>query len=488
MELIVANIPSTVFPGLAHDGSITFAGVLQSYFTIRDATGQNVGISRPWGDATASQYLRDYTERILPTMNRLFGNQKPMHSYLEQDFLDVLSVLNEEHGYAESTTRHYRQLLWNVYSMGVKQNHYPDNIYWDELEEEGNPEEQEQRRARALTRNRKSLGIPEELRMLRWFCSLDPKTAKGEDIGLALMFFEGVRDNEACGGSFGDFRLMKNHPDMAVFVIGNTTGINTNRKKPGGKTGNAPRQLPIYMELYLFLEKRKTWIQEEIDAGRFVLPEGIRSVDELSPVCRGTNVLCGARTSDLSRAARRLFQEIGITKSEIAMLHRILLSAEFRNTELVEREPTAYLLRRNVATRQYILGFEWENIQYWIAHNIESVLLKRNFFADEERLYEIGKAYERHPIFAILSDMLRKDTKQVEEIPDERCVLKERTTYLVDIEANEPNTPIDVEITSDKHFSIKRIEKDIPNPPAPEVSMLQKLRNAYWDKYRSGQW
>ena len=167
------------------------------------------------------------------------------------------------------------------------------------------------------------------------------------------------------------------------------------------------------------------------------------------------------------------------------MLHKILLSTEFRDTKLEERNPTAYLLRRNVATRQYTLGFEWENIQYWIAHSIESVMVKRNFFADEERLYEIGKAYERHPLFEILSDMLGEDAKR---IPPEYCVLEEGATYLVDIEANEPNTPIHVTVTSDKPFSIRRIDKDLPNPPAKEVSMLQKLRQAYWDKYRSGQW
>ena len=121
----------------------------------------------------------------------------------------------------------------------------------------------------------------------------------------------------------------------------------------------------------------------------------------------------------------------------------------------------------------------------WIAHSIESVMLKRNFFADEERLYEIGKAYECHPLFEILSDMLGEN---VQRIPYEHYVLEGKATYLVDIEANEPNVPIRVTVTSDKPVSIKRVDKDISNPPAKEVSMLQKLRKAYWDKYRSGQW
>lgn len=149
MELITANISSTLFPGLAYDGTLTFAGVLQSYFTIRDATGQNVGISRPWADETATQYLRDYTKRILPTMNKLFGNQRPIHSYLEQDFLEVVSELARERGHEKATRDHYRKLIWDVYKMGVQQNLYPDAIYWDELEdEEEDPEKKEQHRAR----------------------------------------------------------------------------------------------------------------------------------------------------------------------------------------------------------------------------------------------------------------------------------------------------------------------------------------------------
>ena len=142
--MIEIIIPADKFPGLAYDGTKTYAGVLQSYFTVKDLLGRNVGMSRDWDDEYAAQISRDYIRRILPTINQLFGPQKPMHEYRAEDFEAVLDELNRVHHYADSSMQRYRRNLWGVYKMGVLHQEYPDNIMWDIQEEDQDAESQEQ--------------------------------------------------------------------------------------------------------------------------------------------------------------------------------------------------------------------------------------------------------------------------------------------------------------------------------------------------------
>lgn len=481
--MIEIIIPTNKFPTLAQDGTKTYAGILQSYFTKKDIMGRNVGISRDWDDKYAAQISRDYIRRILPIITQLFGEQKPMHEYREEDFEAVLDELNRVHHYADSSMQRYRRNLWSVYKMGVLQQEYPDNIKWDI--QEADEKDQEQNRAHTLTKLRKSFSIQEDLRMLQWFCSLDPKTASGEEIGLALMYFLGVRDNEACGASYGDFRLMKDHPDMAIFIMGNTTSLRSNLLKPGGKTSNAPRQLPVFLYLYQFIEARRTMVQSEIDAGRISFSQNIETLDKLPVVCKGNDYFRRAETRDLSIAGHPLFSKVGIGESELKWLWDTLMSEDFKDNIIEEKNPTPYLLRRNTVTRLYHLGFEWETIQYWIAHDIESVQLKRNFFSDEETLYELGKAYECHPIFMILAEMLGSTSICVNSIPTnaDRYKLQAGRTTVIDIEAREPNTPVFVTAKSGKPFSVVQTTREATDIPDSLASIDHLLRNAYWEAY-----
>lgn len=485
--MIFPIITSAKYPGLAYDGTLTFAGVLQNYYSIKDFTDQNTGISSGWNNDTPLRRLSDYTNRILPTINRLFGPEKPMHEYVSSDFEAILDALERRFHYAQATVEHYRRLLMRVYKMGVAQGLYPDNIFWETAEDEDDPNKSEQLRAKALTRTRKSFSVQEEIRLLLWFTSLDPTNADGESLGLMLMFFLGIRDNEACGTSFGNIQLMPHHSDMALLTIGNTTGIGTNRLKAGGKSGNAPRQLALYKPIYQFLQARREWIEGEIDAGRIMLPPDIDSVDLLPIVCKGKHISERAMTADLSKAGRILFQNIGIEKSELAELQRILLSADFKEAVIDEKNPTTYLFRRNTATRLYHTGLDWETIQYWIAHDIESPSLRRNFFSDEEILYELGKQYHQHPLFLLFEEIMTRPSPIPNGVPiaSEYYHLDGGNIQIIEIEANEPNTPIIITATSNSRFSITQTEKESSVPSGSLVSIAHPLQNAYQEALRT---
>lgn len=483
--MIEIVVPADKFPGLASDGTKTFAGILQTYFSKKDCMGRNVGISCDWDDKYAAQFSRNYIRRILPVIVRLLGLQKPMHEYRAEDFDLILEELKRIHHYADSTLEEYRRLLLKVYKAGVLHKEYPDNIMWDIPDEENEEEDQETNRVRVLTKLRKSFSVSEDLHILQWFSSLKPETAQGEELGLALMYFLGLRDNESCGASFGDFRVMKNHSDMAVFKMGNTTSLGSNLLKPGGKTSNAPRQLPIAMFLYHFIEARKKIVKNEIDAGRITLTKEVDCIDKLPVVCKGRNFSRRAHTADLSIAGRTLFEKMGISKSELQWLYDTVWSEDFKDSIIDEKDPTPYMFRRNTVTRMYHLGFEWKDIQYWIAHDIESVEEMRNYYSDEETLYELGKAYEKHPIFEILSTMREEASESLSKTPTNGHYyqLQAGRTSIVDIEAREPNMPITVSAKSKKPFSVVKTTKEVHDLPNKLVPIENLLRKVYWEMY-----
>ena len=476
--MVVISVPAGEYPGLAYDGSITFAGVLQDVFYRTDSQGVNTGISRKWNDNTAEQYRRNYLERLLPAIKRLLGVVKPMHEYTESDFEVVLSELNKNYHYAESAIMHYRYLLWIVYRAGFELGLYPDNIFWDDLIDPlDDPDEFEKHRTAALTRIRKSLSIEEDIRTMHWFRSLDPITASGPDVALTCMYFLGLRNNEACGANFGTFHTLLSYPEAAVFDMVRSTGIGNNQLKSGGKTYNAPRTLPVPAMLYQFIQKRRAWIEKQIDKGNISLPPDIKSVDQLPVACVGNNYTVRAQTSDLSKAGRALFQRIGIHKSELAVLHQIMFSEEFRQTQIIEKDPTTYLFRRNVATRLYHLGFPWTTIQYWIAHEIEDTLKMRNFFADEDILHTLGQKYEMHPIFC---NQFRKKAKAHHE---QHFLSANNSLHIMTV-SNEPGSKIIISVDSTKPVDISCTELPFLEECGIDVSILNSLYQAYSRAYK----
>lgn len=478
--MVNLSIPAGQYPSLGYDGSITFAGVLQKEFCKIDSTGVNIGLSKRWNDNTAAQYSRDYLDRLLPTMTKLLGNEKPMHSYRETDFEEILSELTRKHHYAERTVMHYRFLLWIVYRAGFECGLYPDNIYWDELIDPlDNPEEFEKHRVAALTRIRKSLSFKEDLMMMHWFLSLDPVTTPGPDVALAFMYFTGCRNNEACGADFGAFYALHSHPETAVFDMLKTTVVGSNQVKSSGKSGNAPRTLPVHPLLFKFIQKRRVWIEKQVVEGKLPLPKGIHSVGQLPIACVGTDYVTRAQTGDLSRAGRALFQKIGIQKSELAVLHQILFSEEFKQTQIIEKDPTTYLFRRNVATRLYHLGFKWTTIQYWVAHEIEDTLIIRNYFADEDILHNLSQEYNKHPIFNVMFG-----TTKIHHT-ERRTLSPSEELYLV-ATANEPGQTIDISVKStDSQLSINVTELPSLTSCNEDVTILNSLYQAYSRIYRN---
>lgn len=71
---------------------------------------------------------------------------------------------------------------------------------------------------------------------------------------------------------------------------------------------------------------------------------------------------------------------------------------------IIEKDATAYILRRNFATHLYILGLDESQRQYIMGHQIEENEDKRWFFRNEELLEPIARTLSLRPIVNQLSD------------------------------------------------------------------------------------
>lgn len=445
------------YPGEGYDSEPTFTGVLRKYFVHRDEFGNNLGISKRWNDDTKAAFIQDYNQRLIPALVDLFGEEKPLHSFTEDEFEQTLEYLNDQHHYADNTLLHYRHLLWVVYRAGFEHGLYADNIFWDDVYDpmNGSAESRESLRANVMTRIRKSFSIDEELRIVQWFQSLSPETVSGEDLGLLLMFFEGLRNNEACGANFSSIHSLKSHSDVHVFDMLQSTVIDSNEVKSGGKTSNAPRVLPLFEPFYAFLMKRRKFLSDKITSGELVLPPEIKSVDHLPVVCVKDNYTVRASTKKLTMAGRKLFEQIGIEKSELAFLHQILFSQEFKAAQIDEKEPTTYLFRRNCATHLYQMGFTAAEIQYWMGHDIEDPFLSRNAFSDEDTIYNLAMMAQSHPLHMFFASAPPTPMPILPELFFRQLSSSAgyaintngiSTQFLIDLTACEPQQPISVSI------------------------------------------
>jgi hypothetical protein len=479
---------------LGYDRTLTFVGVLRRFFTEKNMFGEEIGISKRWNDNTCVAFIRDYENRLIPIMDEKFGAEKSLHTYTEDDFESILEGLSDKHHYSDSTLLHYRHLLWVVYRAGFEHGLYDDNIFWEDNfdPEEADEEKRESQRIDLMTRIRKSFSIDEEIRILRWFQELDPTTVSGENIGLLFMFFEGIRNNEACGANFSSVHMLSDDLQIPVFDMLQSTKIDSNEVKSGGKTSNAPRVLPMIEHFYYFIQERRCFLEKMVQTGELVLPDHITTVEQLPIVCHHNSYTVRASTRDLTKAGRELFTTIGIDKSELAALHQILYSRDFKDTQIIEKEPTTYLFRRNCATHLYNLGYSLPEIQYWIGHDVEDAFLTRNTFSDIDILYNMGRRLDDHPYYVLLgkahpSDVVSSDhpSRQKAAIESDSFSVdaqKDFSKFLLRIDAFEPNQPVSISIHSDIPFKAT-ICSSSPAVDYPHIAVTKGQQKSAYRKH-----
>lgn len=434
------------------DGSLTFAGVLQEYWK---------EIAANWAESTQRQYYSEYNSGLLPNVSERMG----IESFDKKTCDEILQDTISQKGYAEGTKRRYRHLIRVVIQAAANhklcEDFLKDSIY--EIPDEPFSDE-----SIRLLRIKKSMSVSENLRVAKALLSQSPEEIGGEQLGLLIMFLAFMRNGEACGLTYSDIRPLENHSDVYCLWISKSTQPKTTELQIGGKTKNAPRCIPIPTVLADYLLQRKSYLEREYK----------KDISTLRIVCHNDRYSSGCQADDLGRAARKLFEDLGFGK----MLVRAEDDMEEynRSATIEEREPTAYLLRRNGATMLCNLGLSEQDAQYYIGHAIEDPDQVRNDYIDSETLYRIWERVEENPINMLFGEKAIPDKRSVQCV---QLPATEQRSYLVEILASEAEQPIQVRSTAPIGSAVITVQYRKPKP-ARTVDIVALLQRKYLEEYQ----
>lgn len=440
--------------------NLTFAGVLGKFW---DAMVED----NHWNkESTRLQHQRDYTERILPALEN--RDNKTIDQYTLEDYQKAIAKIEQMkqsikrasryQPYAESTIQTFRRLIRVVVKIAAK-NNLCDDILWGTVFADTESNDRAPARVNPHTKLKRSFRVKEEVEIAKRLLSAD---VDGESMGLLLMFSLGLRNSESCGISFGDIRPMFSHPECFDLYVYETTMRGSNDLQAGGKTRNVGRIIPIPSRVLALLLERKKMVQEYLQQ-----ISSNCNVDTLPIACKGHDYLRRCSARDLTTYARFFFRSLNFSEKILIQIEKDLTS-DLSASMLKEKEPTAYLFRRNFATHLLILGLSEAEIQYIIGHDVEDLYETRNEFVNEERRFSIRQKMMQRPI---LNDLPEVKYYRVEEnscvsisVPPSQdevitAPLEEGQIYLR-VAANEPMDSLKVNFSSDY----------IPKPLAIEVS------------------
>ena len=367
---------------ITSDGRLNFIGAIWRYFDT---------INQAYTDETQTAYIKDYNQRIFPIINC----EKAIGEYSLDDIEDLIAFVQKKYSFNDTTIQsRISHLIYDPYQCWVEeqsQGSIAKTI--SNIEQESAYEEIE-----LLTV--KSLNVSEEKRAAKVLLS-NPKTSNGEDIGLALMLLTALRNNEACGLNFGDLKEMIHYPGCYYLQITKTTQIESNKLKIGGKTYNAFRRLPVINKLKELLVERKIFVEAQVEKFPYIGEDGItyHSIDEMPIVCRSNRLGERASTRDLTNAGSELLRnKINMHENAIDDVIKSIEVSKDTIFDLGMKDVTTYLLRRNMATHLYTLGFTTIESQYFMGHKIENTEIQRVDFGDEDLLYSLWLKLQKHPL------------------------------------------------------------------------------------------
>ncbi len=470
MPIFVGN----EFLEFTKDNEMNLTGVFNFYFDdIQKENGCN--------EETISSYRRDYMNAIIPCISP----DKAVQTYSDDDIEALFKRIKKKNNYNQSTIdsriRHlifdpinkyaedprnpYRDFFWGSYSkFGRFNKDNPDKILFRKI--------------------RKTLTIKEEIKAFR-FLLTDPETKIGQLIGLAIMFFTAIRENEACGLNWGDLFEMRKHKGHYYLLIHETSMINSSDLKAWTKTRNGQRKVPLVKVLYDFLIRRRQYVFDRLLESGMDEKTAEEAMQTMPIVCQGDDFCKRCWTGILSKAGKDfLREEIKLSEEEYAGLAQCRLKA-YGTDGVIEGDVTTYLLRRNMATHLKTLGLNMKQIQYYMGHDIEGSVLKRPDYQDEDHLYAIDILLQKHPL-----NNLEGYSESV--IVDDACELSgasnysitlspDHRKYLVSIVNMEFDDPIEITINGEP-CRVQISELSDNSPLSEEINIVKAIDEAYRKK------
>lgn len=429
---------------------LTFKGCLIKYL---GEEGQDGAISRNWNNDTLDYYARQiFNERLFKVVDMT----KPIAEITQEDVDKYFKELKENPKYkwTENIDARCRQLFRDVYYAGVKHKEYDDQLFWNAIEDAKDTNENSTSRKKILLQV-KSMTFREVLSVFNFFKTIDPKKEDGRIYGLMLMFYLGLRNNEAAGASFENIVQVLDQDFHCLFVLKTTVG-DSNKVKAGGKTYNAARILPVFPFLLNLLQSRREAIVEKLMKEGLTEKEANNTVQTYPIACKGTDFNNRCTRNDITKKAREVFNKLNIKREE-EEASITELTQRLKEYGVEEKNPTAYLCRRNVATQLYCLGLNESDIEYYLGHEIQDANKMRNYFTNPSSLEKLYNNLKRHPL--VLMEQENNKTETIKVNPKTRICIR--------IVATEPGQ----KITIKSDLPINIIQSDAP-----------KLDDTYYSK------
>ena len=324
---------------------------------------------------------------------------------------------------------------------------------WDDFFDLDDNESVDKNNRIVNTQLRKSLTPSEEKKVFKQVMT-DPQQS-GEFMGIALMYSCGLRNAEACAVKFGDVIPIEGHDDC--FRIKIDTSISIDRvEKANLKTKNAYRYIPISDVLIEFINKRKEYVKTQLNLSD-------EEVNDLTIACYQNEFVKHCNTNDLTTAGRIVLKKAGVNGRVLAYIE---IHVRELDMAVSEKEPTAYLLRRNFGTMMQLLDLTREEIEYLMGHSILSIEMTRNYYSNSDMLYKMKLKMDNRPYLSSRynseleiclkpqkSVTINKTYKQLIHINESAKKIK----IVLVIKSKNPNDNINVRIDMDalKSFDIE---------------------------------
>ena len=482
------------------DGRMTFAGAFLEYFYIlpseKSDSFQEDGeyelqyssnrksiFSRSISEETLKRYINEIIDRVIPNVD---PNSMTMDEYNLDYFENALQTIKRRFELHDDSS--YRLNIRRIYNAWANdQDMLIDRIIWPEDESRINTKDSIEKRKRRLTKPR-SLGIPGEIEIFKWIYSFDNDSISDADLGIILMFFLGLRNNEAAGRTFGDIKEIQGTGHHCIYVLTSTKG-RTSELKVGGKTSNAFRVIPLYDFLYDYLMERRAYlIRKWKEADPSLTNEAIARKISVQRIASDVFSNTGVSSPDLTKRGKEVLTEI-LRKCSNKDISYSDAEYDFRyklQTIGIEDEdsPTTYLFRRNFATHAVNIGLTPPQVEFLIGHEIEEQGMHRHFFNTGEELAEIAETMQFHP-FCLLDRIIRgkEDAKDYQEIKIELKNIRSDNAGYIRMITNEPLDDIIIEINGEPtKVLVSKSRFELSHGYSTAMNIKEKMLQVYKKK------
>lgn len=385
-------------PAMFALGNYTFYGCYCSH-------SEQIAYERGWNTETRKGYESSILNKIVPHIPS--HNYRPINALTREDYETALAAIRKEgylsdNGticrYDEDTLNRFWYII-EVVTETAEKNYICRNVLAHQSIG-SNPSPHHMRLGKVVPRY-----MPPDIEQRAGDLLLTDALQEGQYMGLAGMMCWGGRNAESAALNFGDIRPWKKIPGCWVAWIYKTTIIDSNQLQSSGKTRNADRVVLLPNRYVRLVLERKRKLQELLG------PEV--DVDSLPVACRGNDYFTRSSADDLTKAAKRLFAQLKIPPEQIELAYedlQIAISQEedplvLLNSDLLEREPTAYYLRRVYGTALACVGLSEQDVAFQIGHDLGVAPEYRNELLSTSKLLQIKALLDMRPVVNNLNDL-----------------------------------------------------------------------------------